>query len=226
VFRSFSGPEVQVLEWLEGDPILSDAGRIALLARGEGLEETTNNLLGAFVEQFFVEGFVDADPHPGNLMVAADGTITLLDLGVVGSFDPLTRTLVLDLVLALINEDPARATDLLVHLAPPLTATVDRRRLLRLLDQLIRANFDKPLQQLNFAHFLTDLLQIANRCGLQVPENLGLFVKAVTNLEGVGRGLNPNFYFTEAIKPLVSQLDGPFVAVAAAAFDAIRSGSA
>ena len=76
----------------------------------------------------------------------------------------------------------------------------------RQLDQLIRANFAKPLHQLSFARFLADLLQIANRAGLQVPGNLGLFVKAVTNLEGVGRELNPGFSFTEAMKPLVSRL--------------------
>ena len=69
--------------------------------------------------------------------------------------------------MALINEDPARATDLLVQLAPPLRATADRRRLRRQLDQLIRANFAKPLNQLNFARFLADLLQIANRAGLR-----------------------------------------------------------
>jgi predicted unusual protein kinase regulating ubiquinone biosynthesis (AarF/ABC1/UbiB family) len=206
VYGRLSGPAVLVLEWLEGDPILSDAARAVLEACPEGLEGATSNLLGAFVEQFFVEGFFDADPHPGNLMVAADGTITLLDLGMVGSFDPRTRTLVLDLVLALINEDPARATELLVQLAPPLVATADRRRLRRQLDQLIRSNFAKPLNQLNFARFLADLLQIANRAGLQVPGNLGLFVKAITNLEGVGRELNPGFSFTEAMKPLVSRL--------------------
>ncbi|WP_322775430.1 ABC1 kinase family protein [Synechococcus sp. CBW1107] len=206
LYQELSGPAVLVLEWLEGDPILSDGARVALEQRSGGVKAATDALLGAFVEQFFVEGFFDADPHPGNLMVAADGTITILDLGMVGSFDPRTRTLVLDLVLALINEDPARATDLLVLLAPPQTSTVDRRGLRRQLDQLIRANFAKPLQQLNFALFLGDLLQIASRTGLQVPGNLGLFVKAISNLEGVGRALAPEFSFTEAMKPLVGRL--------------------
>ncbi|MGC5197083.1 ABC1 kinase family protein, partial [Aphanothece microscopica] len=206
VFAEISGQRMLVLEWLDGDPILSEAGRAALRDSPNGLDGATSHLLGAFVEQFFVEGFFDADPHPGNLMVAPDGTITLLDLGMVGSFDPRTRTLVLDLVLALINEDPARATDLLVQLAPPREDAVDRRRLRRQLDQLIRSNFAKPLHQLNFALFLADLLQIANACGLLVPGNLGLFVKAVTNLEGVGRDLNPDFCFTEAMKPLVTRL--------------------
>lgn len=206
LFRDLSGPAVLVLEWLAGDPILSPEGRFALEQRAGGVEAATDALLGAFVEQFFVEGFFDADPHPGNLMVARDGTITILDLGMVGSFDPRTRTLVLDLVLALLNEDPARATDLLVQLAPPKASSADRRGLRRQLDQLIRANFAKPLRQLNFAHFLADLLQIASNSGLLVPGNLGLFVKAITNLEGVARALTPEFNFSEAMKPLVSRL--------------------
>lgn len=206
VFDQLSGRRVLVLGWQEGAPILSEAGRAAL--GGSGLAEATRTLLGAFVEQFFVEGFFDADPHPGNLMVAPDGTITLIDLGMVGSFDPRTRQLVLDLLLALISEDAARATDVLVKLAPPRQGFADRRQLRRQLDQLIRSNFSRPLSQLNFALFLGELLQMATRNGLRVPGNLGLFVKAVTNLEGVGRSLNPGFCFTEAMKPLVSELMG------------------
>ncbi|MEO1002640.1 MAG: AarF/UbiB family protein [Cyanobacteria bacterium J06638_7] len=205
VFESLSGRRVLVLEWLAGSPILSKEARAALEQRG-GAEAATGTILGAFVEQFFVEGFFDADPHPGNLMVAPDGTITLLDLGMVGSFDPRTRRLVLDLVLALINQDAARATELLVELAPPRKDLVDRRGLRRQLDQLIRSNFDQPLSQIHFAVFLGDLLQTATLSGLQVPGNMGLFVKAVTHLEGLGRGLDPDFCFTETMKPLVSQL--------------------
>ncbi|MEE4237569.1 MAG: hypothetical protein V2I51_12690, partial [Anderseniella sp.] len=67
-------------------------------------------------------------------------------------------------------------------------------------------NFNRPLSQLNFALFLGDLLQTATRTGLQVPGNMGLFVKAVTNLEGLGRELDPSFSFTETMKPLVSRL--------------------
>jgi predicted unusual protein kinase regulating ubiquinone biosynthesis (AarF/ABC1/UbiB family) len=39
-----------------------------------------------------------------------------------------------------------------------------------------------------------------------VPGTLGLFVKSVTNLEGVGNSLNPAFSFTGEMQPLVAQL--------------------
>jgi len=208
VQQELSSRRVLVLEWVEGEPVLSVPAREALrAAHPEGIKEANRALLGAFVEQYFVEGFFHADPHPGNLKVNDCGVITLLDEGMVGSFDPATRNTLLDLVLALINQDAARATDLLVLLAPPGQAVrVDRSQLQRQLQQLIATNFSKPLQELNFALFLGDLLQLANEVGLRVPGTLGLFVKSVTNLEGVGCALDPDFSFTAEMEPLVAKL--------------------
>ena len=213
VTQALSNRRVLVLEWIEGAPILSEGAREALVhgqgqgGQGQGIQEANRALLGAFVEQYFVEGFFHADPHPGNLKVDGDGVITLLDEGMVGRFDPRTRTTLLDLVLALINQDAARATDLLVQLAPPATGVrVDRPSLQRDLEQLIAVNFSKPLRELNFALFLGELLQLANRVGLRVPGTLGLFVKSVTNLEGIGCALDSEFSFTGEMEPLVAQL--------------------
>lgn len=108
---------------------------------------------------------------------------------------------------ALENGPGVQATDLLEQIAPPAQEVkVDRQLLLRQLDQLIASNFSKPLEELNFALFLADLLQLANRTGLRVPGTMGLFVKSVTNLEGVGCTLNPKFSFTGEMQPLVAQL--------------------
>ena len=206
VVDDLSGQRVLALEWIEGEPILAPAARTSL-DKGPGVQATTKALLGAFVEQYFVEGFFHADPHPGNLKVLEDGSVILLDAGMVGVFDPRTRANLLDLVLALINQDAARATDLLEQIAPPTQGVkVDRQQLQRQLDQLIASNFSKPLEELNFALFLADLLQLANRTGLRVPGTMGLFVKSVTNLEGVGCTLNPKFSFTGEMQPLVAQL--------------------
>ena len=206
VVDELSGQRVLALEWIEGEPILAPAARTAL-ENGPGVQATTKALLGALVEQYFVEGFFHADPHPGNLKVLEDGSVILLDAGMVGVFDPRTRANLLDLVLALINQDAARATDLLEQIAPPAQGIkVDRQQLQRQLDQLIASNFSKPLEELNFALFLADLLQLANRTGLRVPGTMGLFVKSVTNLEGVGCTLNPKFSFTGEMQPLVAQL--------------------
>ena len=208
IHQSLSSRRMLVLEWVEGASVLSETARQSLASNHEqGVKSANRALLGAFVEQYFVEGFFHADPHPGNLKVDRTGVITLLDEGMIGSFDPASRNTLLDLVLALINQDAARATDLLVMLAPPAPGIrVDRLQLQRQLQQLIAANFSKPLKEINFALFLGELLQLANQVGLRVPGTLGLFVKSVTNLEGVGCSLDPEFSFTGEMEPLVAKL--------------------
>jgi predicted unusual protein kinase regulating ubiquinone biosynthesis (AarF/ABC1/UbiB family) len=130
VVPALSSQRVLVLEWIDGHNILGEEAKAALTQHGSNIDAATKALLGAFVEQYFMEGFFHADPHPGNLKVDGDGVITLLDEGMVGMFDPRSRTTLLDLVLALINQDGARATDLLVQLAPPPAGVkVDRRQL-------------------------------------------------------------------------------------------------
>ena len=44
-----------------------------------------------YLEMIFHHGFYHADPHPGNLVVLADGAIGLLDFGMVGRLDEALR---------------------------------------------------------------------------------------------------------------------------------------
>ena len=42
--------------------------------------------LEALLEQVFVHGIFHADPHPGNIMVVDNDTISFVDFGIVGFF--------------------------------------------------------------------------------------------------------------------------------------------
>ena len=41
----------------------------------------------AFLKQVMIDGVFHGDPHPGNLLVQADGTLAFLDFGIVGRLD-------------------------------------------------------------------------------------------------------------------------------------------
>ena len=69
-----SEQRVLALEWIEGEPILAPAARTAL--ENGPVQATTKALLGAFVEQYFVEGFFHTDPD-SNLKVLEDGSVIL-----------------------------------------------------------------------------------------------------------------------------------------------------
>src|SRR5262249_47254431 len=50
-----------------------------------------------FMKQAFVFGVFHGDPHPGNIRVRPDGTICLLDYGMVGMLETATREQLVDL---------------------------------------------------------------------------------------------------------------------------------
>ncbi|MBN1769827.1 MAG: hypothetical protein JXB32_01095 [Deltaproteobacteria bacterium] len=48
-------------------------------------------LITTYCQMIFVDGVYHADPHPGNILVRTDGSITFLDFGAVGMLSPAVR---------------------------------------------------------------------------------------------------------------------------------------
>ena len=57
----------------------------------------------AYLKQVLIDGFFHADPHPGNIFLADDGRLALLDLGITGRVSPNMQESLLRLLLAIIR---------------------------------------------------------------------------------------------------------------------------
>jgi predicted unusual protein kinase regulating ubiquinone biosynthesis (AarF/ABC1/UbiB family) len=62
-------------------------------------------LTGLYLRTMMVDGFLHADPHPGNLLVQEDGRIVLLDWGMMLRVPKWTRESILSLALAVEKEN-------------------------------------------------------------------------------------------------------------------------
>src|SRR5690606_24778692 len=63
------------------------------------------SLTGLYLRMMMVDGFLHSDPHPGNILVQDDGTIVLLDWGMVEQVPRWTRDQILNVALAVGRED-------------------------------------------------------------------------------------------------------------------------
>ncbi len=198
-------PKVMTMTWLEGAPILSAAflGDVEEATRAK--KATVNLLIRVFFQQIYIDGFFHADPHPGNIFYLNDGRLALLDCGMVGRLDPRTQQVLTEMLLAMVNLDSQRCTQLTLQLAEPIEP-VNLVKLEADYDRLLRRYYNLNLEEINFSQLFYEVLQAARTNKLRIPGNMGLYAKTLANLEGVARQLDPEFQLAEQIKPLMTDL--------------------
>ena len=122
-----------------------------------------------------------------------------------GRLDPHTQEILLELMLAIVSLDAQRCAQLTMQLAPS-DEPVNLIRLENDYERLLRQYYSLNLSEVNFSQLFYEVLQAARNNKIKVPGNLGLCAKAIANLEGVARTLDPDFNFPEQIRPLMTDL--------------------
>lgn len=207
IYWDLTNSKLLVLEWLEGKQILeADVSRPETEQTiSQRKSEITRILFRSFFQQIYIDGFFHADPHPGNIFYLDDGRVALIDCGMVGRLDPQTQQILTELLLAIVDLDAKRCSQLTIKLSEsvvPITLVqleVDYERMLR-------KYYNLNLNQINFSEVVYELLQIARRNRIKLPGNLGLFAKSLANLEGTARKFNPDINILEEVKPLLTNI--------------------
>ena len=72
--------------------------------------ELARRLLRVCCQMIFIDGVFHADPHPGNIIVHADGTFTMVDLGAIGRLAPSVRAGIPTFWSGVLKRDPSLIT--------------------------------------------------------------------------------------------------------------------
>src|SRR5262245_40992367 len=117
-YPELSTSRVLTMELLEGIKLVEPD---RLKAAGHDLEQIARRGAQVYLEMIFRDGYYHADPHPGNILVLADGAIGMLDCGMVGRLDERMRDQIEEMLLAIVGGDPARLTAIItrIGLVPP-----------------------------------------------------------------------------------------------------------
>ena len=159
----------------------------------------------AVLKMIVQDGFFHADPHPGNVFYLEGNRIAFIDFGMVGRLSQRRREELLSLLLGLVERNPQTVADVL------LDWTGDEHGVnLAVLETEIEAFVDQyhgtPLAQLNLGQMLADVTTILREHHLGLPSDMALLIKAFITLEGMGRGLDPEFHMTTEALPLLRQV--------------------
>lgn len=194
-----------VMEWLSGNPILEADILPEQSDKQERKKEITTLLFRAFFQQIYLDGFFHADPHPGNIFYLTDDRIAIIDCGMVGRLDPRTQQILTEMLLAIVDLDAQRCSELTIELSDSVPNT-NIARLRSDFDRVLRKYYSLSLAELNFSAVFYEILQIARNNQIKLPASLGLFAKSLANLEGLARSFNPEINVFAEVKPLIADL--------------------
>ena len=191
-----------------------------ITAAGIDRGEVAERLLGTYLQQIFEDGFVHADPHPGNLFVTPlptnDGEkvkwqLTFVDFGMVARVPDSIRDSLRELVIAVGTRDASRvvkAYQMLDMLLPGADLKLIEQAEAQVFDRFwglsmseLRSISVEEMHQ--FAHQYRDLML---SMPFQVPQNLLFLARTVAILSGMCTGLNPDFNLWLQLSPYARKL--------------------
>jgi len=187
VYDQFTTAQMMVQERADGIPFSRvDASTLD----PQRARQIADGVLDAAFEQIAVRGVFHADLHPGNLMLAPDGAVTLIDFGSVGVLERSMRRMLLPLLVAMANEDDVSATDVVLMLvAAPEEGTLDQAALQHDIGVILTRVHNTRVDE-NIFRALVDVMR---RHRLALPPALLLVFRTLASLEGSLRRLVPDY---------------------------------
>ena len=107
-FPQYTSRRVHVAEWVEGEKLSQSTA--------DDVGELVNLGVITYLTQLLDTGFFHADPHPGNMLRTPDGSLVILDFGLMTEITPDQKYGMIEAIAHLINRDYDKIGDDFVNL--------------------------------------------------------------------------------------------------------------
>ncbi|MEH2464837.1 ABC1 kinase family protein [Nostoc sp.] len=202
VYWRYATSRVLTLEYLPGIKISQYE---ALEAAGLDRKAIARQGAQAYLIQLLNSGFFHADPHPGNIAISASGALIFYDFGMMGRIKSNIREGLMETLFGIAQKDGDRVVQSLINLGA-IAPTDDMGPVRRSVQYMLDHFMDKPFENQSVAAISDDLYEIAYNQPFRFPATFTFVMRAFSTLEGVGKGLDPEFNFMEVAQPYAMQL--------------------
>ena len=202
VYWKYASPKVLTLEYMPGIKISHYEA-----IEAAGLDRKVLARLGAkaYLQQILNGGFFHADPHPGNIAVNTDGALIFYDFGMMGQIEANIREGLMDTLVGVAQKNSDKVVQSLINVGA-LVPTGDMSSVRRSIQFMLDNFMDKPFEEQSVDAISEDLYEIAYGQPFRFPATFTFVMRAFSTLEGVGKGLDPEFNFMEVAQPYAMQL--------------------
>jgi predicted unusual protein kinase regulating ubiquinone biosynthesis (AarF/ABC1/UbiB family) len=191
----YTSARVLAMEFIPGTKV-TELTRLA--RRDLDGERLTDALFRAYLKQILRDGMFHADPHPGNVFLV-DGRIALIDLGMVARVTPALQERLLQLLLAVSDNQPDEAAKVLLEMGE-CREGADPKAFHRGVTELLAQHNEMSFQPPQVGRAVLMLLKVAADNRIRLPVELAMIGKTLLSLDEIGRVLAPHFDPNGAIR--------------------------
>lgn len=200
VHRDLTSKRLLVTEFIDAPRINDLAAIHAMGLAGPDLAKRGARLI---LTQLFDHGYFHADPHPGNILVLADGRLCFLDFGAMGLLTPETRRQLSLILFGVAMRDPRRVVRVLLELSGRPHGNLGD--LEHEVAEFIEDYSTSSLQNLRVGEVLRRFADIILKHQLRIIPGFYLLVKSLVAIEGVAQRLDPDFNLVAHITPFITR---------------------
>lgn len=192
----YSTENMLTMEFIEGQKVvgLSPVKQVEI-----DCDVLVDELVEAYLQQVIDDGFVHADPHPGNIHFTKDHKIALLDLGMVAQISTKNQEFILQLMVALSEDDGEKAADILIDMGR-LQEDYNLELFRKVIHQLVMESKDSKAKDMKTGRMLIQMNMAAAQNGIILPVDINILGKVLLNLDQIIAVLAPDFNLRDAIK--------------------------
>jgi predicted unusual protein kinase regulating ubiquinone biosynthesis (AarF/ABC1/UbiB family) len=199
-----------VMEYLPGTRI--DRLQAQVASGRVDAADLVRRVIELYMRMMLVDGLFHADPHPGNLFVTDDGTIVVLDFGMVVPVPRRLRRLLARTAFAGIQ----RNVDGLVegfYALGVVDATADREVLRELIEALLDVAYRPDTTSLDRIALVADrVMHTLYQFPVTLPSDLVYFARTAALIEGLGARYDTRFNGVTFASPIALRLRREVVA--------------
>jgi ubiquinone biosynthesis protein len=188
IYPELSSDRILTMEFIRGVKI---SNLEAIDQAGLDRKVLAQNALRAIVKQLLIDGFFHADPHPGNVLVNLQtGDITFIDTGMVGELELSQRLNIIQLLVAVTQNDVTGMASVMKSLSVPFVDKVDEKAYYKDFERTVgRAMISGS--KADFGQTVNLAMELLRRHGLRLDANLTLAIKALMQAQAIAVLLFP-----------------------------------
>ncbi|MBI5416746.1 AarF/ABC1/UbiB kinase family protein [Candidatus Poribacteria bacterium] len=168
-------------------------------------KKLAEKIVRAYLKQFFEDGFFHADPHMGNILIAKDGTVIMLDCGMVGYLNNELKDNFSQVFIGIVTHEFDRLTEAYIRLGM-MAQPSDYIAFKRDLTDFLEKHLEVPIKQFRISEVFMDTIKNARKYNIRVNVDFLLLMRSLSMIEDISRILNPDLNIIETTRPFAFEL--------------------